>query len=213
MAAHDPTPLLNARIAELEAAVAQRVSEWDDTLNAISDWVCIIDLNFRIVRTNLAVEQLIGLSREQVLGKPCFDLVHGTAGPISECPIPRMIESLQRAQTEVQVADGRWLSITVDPLTDRDGRLRGAVHMARDITARKAAQAERETLIQQLEQTLSEVKTLKGLIPICATCRRIRDDNGAWNSLEAFIHNNFDADFSHGLCPECAAQVYEAFDL
>jgi hypothetical protein len=98
-------------------------------------------------------------------------------------------------------------------LTDKTGKLSGAVHMVRDISALKAAQAEREALIRDLEQTLAEVKTLKGLIPICANCRRIRDDSGAWNSLEAFVRNNFDADFSHGICPECAQKEYKAFDL
>ncbi len=111
------------------------------------------------------------------------------------------------------MADGRWLSVTVDPLTDHEGRLTGAVHLVRDISALRKMQAEREALIQELEKALSEVRTLKGLIPICAKCRRIRDDKGAWNSLEAFVHNNFDADFSHGLCPACARSEFEAYDL
>jgi PAS domain S-box-containing protein len=204
---------LKARIGELEAALKRRASEWNDTVNALSDWVCIIDLDFRIVRSNRAVENFLGITREDALGKTCFSLVHGTGARIDHCPIPPMVQSRRRAQTEVQLDDGRWLSITADPLTDKDGKLSGAVHMVRDITARKAAQAEREALIGQLEQTLSDVKTLKGLIPICSRCRRIRDNSGAWSPLEAFVRNNFDADFSHGLCPECAAREYAAYDL
>jgi PAS domain S-box-containing protein len=213
MTADETTARLETRIADLEAALARRTSEWADILNAISDWVCIIDLDFRIVRTNRAVEDFLGMKREAVIGRTCYELVHGTGTSIAHCPIPPMVRSRKRAQTEVQLDDGRWLSVTADPLTGKDGRLTGAVHMVRDITAIREAQAEREALIHKLERALAEVKTLKGLIPICAKCRRIRDDSGAWSPLEAFVRNNFDADFSHGLCPECARGEYEAYDL
>ena len=213
MTADDTIARLQARIAALEAERARSSSEWKETVDAMSDWVCIIDHDFRIVRSNRAVEDFLGIKREDVLGKTCYELVHGTDTPIGHCPIPAMLKSHGRAQTEVQLADGRWLSVTVDPLSDPEGRLTGAVHMVRDITALRQIQAERETLIKKLEQALSEVRTLKGLIPICAKCRRIRDDSGAWSPLEAFVRNNFDADFSHGLCPECARSEFEAYDL
>ena len=202
---------LKARIVELETTLAQSVSEWTETVDALSDWVCIIDPDFRILRTNLAVESFLGLKREDVLGKTCYQIVHGSDTHIAECPVPKMVKSLKRAQTEFQMGDGRWLSVTVDPLTDKGGRLTGAVHMARDITALRGIQAEREALIQDLKKALSEVKTLKGLIPICARCRRIRDDNGAWSSLETYVRNNLDTDFSHGLCPDCIQKLYPDF--
>jgi len=204
---------LTARIAELEALLQQRTSAWHDTVNALSDWVCIIDLDFRIMHSNRAVEKFLGLSPSEVIGRPCYEVVHGTGARIDSCPIPPMVKALKRSQTEVQLGDGRWLSITADPLTDKGGNLTGAVHMVRDITPLREVQAERETLIRELRIALSEVKTLKGLIPICAGCRRIRDDSGAWSPLEAFVRSNFDADFSHGLCPECAKKEFEEYDL
>jgi PAS domain S-box-containing protein len=213
MTASDLIAELKARIIELETALARRTSEWTDTVDAMSDWVCIIDQDFRILRTNRAVESFLGLKREDVLGKTCYRIVHGTDTHIDHCPVPKMMRSLRRAQTEVQLGDGRWLSVTVDPLTAKSGRLVGAVHMVRDITALRMVQAEREALIRNLEQALSEVKTLKGLIPICARCRRIRDDSGAWSSLEAYVRSHLDTDFSHGLCPECAQAEREAYDL
>ena len=213
MTAEKSSDALKARITELEAQLQQCSSEWHDTLNALSDWICLIDLDFRIVRTNRAVEDFLGLTQEEVLGRACYEIVHGTGAHIDQCPIPPMVKALKRSQTEVQLDDGRWLSVTADPLTDKDGHLTGAVHTVRDITALREIQAERETLIRELQQALSEVKTLKGLIPICAGCRRIRDDSGAWNPLEAFVRNNFDADFSHGLCPDCAKKQFEEYDL
>ncbi len=66
---------------------------------------------------------------------------------------------------------------------------------------------EQEKLITKLQEALTEIKTLRGFIPICASCKKIRDDEGYWNQLEKYISQRTDAIFSHGLCPECAAQV------
>jgi glucose-6-phosphate-specific signal transduction histidine kinase len=66
---------------------------------------------------------------------------------------------------------------------------------------------ERETA-QALRKALSQVKTLSGLIPICASCKKIRDDQGYWNQLETFIQEHSEAEFSHGICPECMKKLY-----
>jgi len=64
-----------------------------------------------------------------------------------------------------------------------------------------------------LEYALNEVKTLQGLFPICSFCKRIRDDKGYWNQIEAYIHEHSGAEFSHGVCPECAKEHYPDIDL
>lgn len=61
---------------------------------------------------------------------------------------------------------------------------------------------------RDLGKALSEIKTLKGIIPICANCKKIRDDQGYWNQLEQYMAAHFDAEFSHGLCPKCAEELY-----
>ncbi len=73
-----------------------------------------------------------------------------------------------------------------------------------DVTARKEAERERERLIAELRDALAQVKTLSGLLPICAGCKKIRDDRGYWNQLEIYLSEHTDADFSHGICPDCA---------
>ncbi len=76
-----------------------------------------------------------------------------------------------------------------------------------DITDRKQAQQEREHLILELKEALSQVKTLKGLLPICASCKKIRNDKGYWEQMEMYIKAHSEAEFSHGYCPECAAKL------
>ncbi|MEP7187675.1 MAG: PAS domain S-box protein [Roseiflexaceae bacterium] len=91
--------------------------------------------------------------------------------------------------------------------TDRDGQVRTSM-IIRDITERKRAEQEREQLIDALQEALANIKTLRGLVPICASCKKIRDDSGYWGQLEAYIQAHSDAVFSHGICPDCARRLY-----
>ncbi len=75
----------------------------------------------------------------------------------------------------------------------------------------KQSEMQKEKLIVGLKQALSEVKELKGIIPICSHCRKIRDDEGFWNIVEAYIEKHTAAEFSHGICPECYKKELENF--
>jgi hypothetical protein len=67
---------------------------------------------------------------------------------------------------------------------------------------------EREKVIDELQEALAEVKTLSGLLPICASCKKIRDDTGYWNQIEEYFIDHSDFQFSHGLCPDCVTKIY-----
>jgi len=73
-----------------------------------------------------------------------------------------------------------------------------------EIEERKRAQIEKDNLIVELKDALRNVKTLSGLLPICASCKQIRDDNGYWNQIESYIKTHSEAEFSHSICPNCA---------
>jgi DNA-binding response OmpR family regulator len=70
---------------------------------------------------------------------------------------------------------------------------------------------ERQKLLLQLETAMKELKVLKGMLPICSSCKKIRDDKGYWNQLEFYISEHTDAEFTHGLCPECAEKYMEEY--
>lgn len=72
-----------------------------------------------------------------------------------------------------------------------------------DISDRKQLEREREELIHSLQEALDEIRTLKGIIPICSYCHSIRDDKGAWDKLETYLSKHSEAEFSHGICPGC----------
>lgn len=77
-----------------------------------------------------------------------------------------------------------------------------------EIAERGRAEAEREKLIEKLQAALNEVKTLKGFIPICASCKQVRNDDGYWQQVEQYVQDRTEAQFSHGICPACARKLY-----
>lgn len=95
------------------------------------------------------------------------------------------------------------LRVTEVPVFDDNGTVRSVEGIVQDITELKKAQAEREELILKLEKALREVKTLSGLLPICVRCKKIRDDSDQWHHIESYVMEHTNADFTHGLCPEC----------
>ncbi|MBW1849410.1 MAG: PAS domain-containing protein [Deltaproteobacteria bacterium] len=82
-----------------------------------------------------------------------------------------------------------------------------------DITEQKKIEEEREKLIFELKGAFSKINTLKGFLPICASCKKIRDDKGYWNQIESYIRDHSEAEFSHGICPECAKKLYPKLNL
>ncbi|BDD88441.1 hypothetical protein DPPLL_28060 [Desulfofustis limnaeus] len=92
-------------------------------------------------------------------------------------------------------------------------RLSGSVKkLERAMADRNLAEVEREKTIRQLREALEQIKTLKGFIPICAGCKKIRDDQGYWEQLESYLAAHTDATFSHGLCPECFEKAMAELD-
>jgi hypothetical protein len=72
----------------------------------------------------------------------------------------------------------------------------------------KQADKEKSVVIAELKKALEEIKTLSGFLPICASCKKIRDDQGYWKQIEVYISEHSEAEFSHGICPECAQKLY-----
>lgn len=112
-------------------------------------------------------------------------------------------------------ADGstEWLQWELRPWHKHDGAIGGLIFFVQIITERKEREIEREKLIADLKAALGEVKTLSGMLPMCTSCKQIRDDKGYWNQIETYIKNHTDASFSHGYCPKCALKYFEENNL
>ena len=115
------------------------------------------------------------------------------------------------AEFRIKAKDGSWVWFANSgKLIERgkDGKPIRFVGMSYNINARKIAEQEREEAISQLKAALTEIKTLQGILPICAVCKKIRDDKGFWNQVELYLSQHTCAQFSHGMCPDCVKSYY-----
>lgn len=94
---------------------------------------------------------------------------------------------------------------------DDNGKPKFIDAILEDVTMKKQIDEEREQLILLLQSAKSEIKVLSGLLPICSSCKRIRDDHGSWSQVEQYIDEHSEAEFSHGICPDCAAKLYPSY--
>ena len=108
--------------------------EWQETIDAITDGVCILDRNGgKILQCNKAMSKLLKKPYNEILGQNCCELLHGSAEPVKRCPFTRMINTKRSEETDLQIGD-KWVNIKVDPLVDDNGNITGAVHILSDIT-------------------------------------------------------------------------------
>lgn len=145
-----------AKRLELELKLIHAGQEWQTTFDAISDSVSLIDLEQRILRCNLASTRLFKRGFNGILGKHCWELVHGTDHPIEDCPMLRACRS-RKTESQLVFEGQRWLQITVDPLLNEQGMVTGAVHIVHDDTERVAAEQSMRDLLAMLEAVQNEL--------------------------------------------------------
>lgn len=193
--------------------IQQVKREWEITFDAMVDWVCLVHLDGTIIRSNRRGEEMFNAPARDLVGQNCCEVLHGAPRAVPGCPMSAAIASGRRKSVELQLADGRWMMISIDPIIDDNNNLLNVVHICRYITERKAIEVERERMVLELRAALADVKTLSGLLPICSVCKKIRDDKGYWNQIEAYIHKHSGTRFSHGICPDCVRDVYPEIKL
>lgn len=173
-----------------------------------------INSDLKITSMSPSIEKILGYKPQDFIDRPVSDFGKiMTPGSWAQTAIDVQIvlngKTITAAIYEFIARDGtmKMGEISCSPLIC-DGKVAGIVSVVRDVTERKRAEEEREKLLTDLQHALSQVKTLSGLLPICASCKKIRDDRGYWNHLELYIEAHSGAEFSHGLCPDCKKKLY-----
>ncbi len=138
-----------------DAAVRSAAQEWSATFDGVSDAVWVLDLDQHILRCNKAAAALFGKSQTDMVGRPCWEIAHGTRQPIPGCPFTRARQSSNRETMELAL-NGRWYQVVVDPLLDAAGKLTGAVHIVSDITERKQNEEALRNNAAELERRVTE---------------------------------------------------------
>ncbi len=172
----------------------------------------IVDLStFAIIDANQAALDFYGYDLETMLTKRIPDL-NITPEPEIRAEIKQAIEegrSHYIFQHRLNSGEIRVVEVYANPISIQGKDYSFSV--VHDITGRKQIEKERERLITELQTALEEINTLRGILPICSFCKKIRDDQGFWSQVEVYISKHSEADFSHSLCPECKRKHYPKF--
>ncbi len=185
----------------------------------MADIVWTMDLNFQTTYVSPSIEKVLGFTPEERKNQTLEEMLTPES---QQRAVTALMTELQQEdqgadperpliiEVEYYCRDGstKWVENSLKALRGPDGALIGMYGSSRDITPRKRVEAEREHLIEQLQEALVNIKTLRGLIPICAHCKKIRDDQGYWQQVEVFVREHSEAQFSHSICPECMKKLY-----
>ncbi len=187
-------------------------------IQTATDAIVLADRNGNIIAWNRAAQSIFGYREEEVLGQPLTMVMPERYRDAHRKGIARVqsggearvigktveLHGLRKDSSEfpLELSIGTWQTT--------DGIFYSGI--IRDITERKRAEEEREKLILQLQEAMAKIKVLGGLLPICATCKKIRDDKGYWKQIEDYIRDHSEAQFTHGICTECARKIHPDWD-
>ena len=168
-----------------------------------NDMLCFADYSGYFRRLSPAWETTLGFSREELMARPSIEFVHpdDRERTIEQNRHVKAGAHASAFENRYRHKDGtyRWLMWNAAP----DLEQQVIYSVARDITRRKQAEADRESLVAELQAALAEVRTLQEFLPICSYCRKVRDDENYWQNVESYVAQHTGTRFSHAICPEC----------
>ena len=193
-----------AQREKADDALRESEEKYRSITESMIDSMYICSPDFRVEFMNTAMINKIGYD---ATGEHCFQTIYGLD---EKCPwcIHEKVQKGEYVTTEiVNPKDGRTYNVSHSPIFHNNDSI-SKMTIFRDITQRKLIEEEREKLIKELKNVLDQVKQLSGMLPICSSCKMIRDDKGYWSQIESYIRDHSEAEFSHSICPECAKKLY-----
>ena len=200
---------------EIEDALRKSEEKYRTVLEASPDPIVVYDMEGKVIYFNHAFTHVLGWTLEERLGKKMDVFVPDEDWPETRKMIDKVLagESFFGFETRRHTKEGNIIPVSISGAIYRDqnGNPAGSIINLRDITDLKMAE---EALLRErdkLKEALAKIKTLSGMLPICVSCKNIRDDKGYWNQIESYIREHSEAEFSHSMCPECKKRIYGAW--
>ena len=202
---------------QMEKALKDSEIKFRSVTQSAIDAIISSDKNGNIIFWNPAAQKLFGYQEHEVSGRSLTMLMpeHLKEAHLKGLEAHAAGSDSRIVNKTVEMVgltkDGSEFPIELSVASWQAGSQQFYTGIIRDISARKQIEKERDKLIKDLQRSLAKVKTLSGMLPICSSCKKIRDDKGYWNQIEAYIHQHSDAKFSHGICPECTQKLYPEY--
>lgn len=192
----------------IEESLRDKISWQHILIEESRDGIVILDSNGKVYEANKRYADMLGYSMEEVHQLHVWDW----DTLFTKEQLVKMIQTIDDSGDHFETCHRRKDGTLIDVELSNNGAVyRGQkliFCVCRDITDRKKAAKEREKLIRKLKEALAEIKTLRGIIPLCSFCNKVRDDKGYWEQVDIYINKNSEADISHSICPECVKKHY-----
>ena len=202
---------IEIELGQLKKKLREKQEHIEATLNALPDLLFEVDCLGHIYEFHSARQELLYARPEEFIGKKVKEILPREPTAIIMSAIKRAAKkgSDFGATYSLKMTKSlNWFELSIAAKKVREDHHDRFVVLVRDITKRKQAEMEKEKLIFELKEAMSKIKMLSGLLPICASCKKIRDKKGNWHQLEIYIRDHSKAEFTHGICPKCAARLY-----
>jgi PAS domain S-box-containing protein len=207
---------LRQKIEKLEAILRRTSQDFRIVADFTYDWEYWITASGQLQYVSPSCERITGYRPQEFTEDPSLleRIVHPDDRSLAEV---HMFEDVNNPETPPRAADFRivdrseavrWIGHVCQSVFGDRGEWLGRRCSNRDITERKKSEEQKENLLVNLQEALAKIRTLSGFLPICASCKKIRDDEGYWHQIESYIRDHSDAEFSHGICPTCARRLY-----
>ncbi len=199
---------MDERKKPIESNDAEGRDDHEDAFFSVAiDMLCVLDFSGCFKRLNPAWERTLGFTRQELMSRPFIEFVHpdDRERTLRQNAAVRSGGQALAFENRYLCKDGsfRWFRWNAAP----EPGTKVIYSVARDITASKQADEERERLVGELQAALAEVNSLRAILPICSYCRKVRDDENYWHTVEDYISRHTSTMFSHGICPDCLTRV------
>ncbi len=198
-----------------EDALRESEEKFRQIITTVREGIVSINADRRITFANPFLAEMLGYKLEELMGQSLAMLLHEEDRPdFSRRQDEREKGKIEQFERRFRTKDGRelWTIVSASPLIDAKGGIIGAFSTITDITERKKAETALQEKNLELQQAMHHIKTLRGIVPICMHCKKIRDDQGYWNQVEVYVRNHTEAEFSHGICPDCLVKLYPEYE-
>jgi PAS domain S-box-containing protein len=201
-----------------EEALRESQGKYQDLYDNAPDMFFSVDAKTAaVLQCNQKTAELLGHEKEEIIGRPIFDLYTTDSAIYAKTVLfPKFLKTgtIKDEELQIQRKDGSAIDVSLNASAVRDekGNILQSRSVWRDISRRKAVEKEREELIENLQEALKEIKTLRGILPICSFCKKVRDEKGRWEHLDVYVQKYSEASISHGVCPECIKEHYPDLD-
>jgi PAS domain S-box-containing protein len=202
---------------QAENAIWESEMNYKEFVEGTSDLVTRVDKNGNFLYINHMSKEIFGHKSKDIVGMPAFDFLHPddkkkTKFWFNDCVEKKILkasfENRQINKINGNISNLLW---TTNFHYDKADQLTGINSIAHNITERKQMEEALVSEKNKLQEALLEIKELNGMLPICSSCKKIRDDKGYWNQIESYIRDHSAVEFTHSICPGCTKKLYPDF--